>query len=168
MGWKWLNNDNQLGKVDSPVLPAQSIIQSRNNKLKVLMAAIVGCLVNEDKNRPIAVKLATKRTRPNNPDARAVKSSVVPADSESGMKVIKISKIKKNPSVPKYFPNTICVADRGAESNKGKLSLRRSSAIKRIVMSGVNNNKMVAALLNKGKTTSSVTPGAPGIAAILP
>ena len=168
MGWKWLNSDNQLKSVDSPVLPVQSMIQSKKSRLKVLIAAIVGCLVSADKNRPIAVKLATNRNKPKMAEPMAMRSSVAPTDKANGMHVIKPIRIKKKPSVPKYFPSTICVADNGADRSRGKLSFRRSSAMSRMVTSGVNNNKMVAALLNKGNAISSVTPGAPGIAEILP
>jgi hypothetical protein len=64
------------------------------------------------------------------------------------------------------LPSTKRVIDKGELSNNGKLWLRRSSAINRIVMSGVMSNKMVAALFSVGIAIISVRPGAPGIAAI--
>ena len=93
-------------------------ISIRNNKTPYVdTAATVGELVSDDKKSPIDAIEATSRERPTNIDDIWPKSSCVPNNNDSGIKVIINKIIKYNANIPKNLPSTISVILNGDENN---------------------------------------------------
>ena len=114
-----------------------------------------------DINTPVAVKAATNKPKPSTLAKYLPRSKSPPSNKASGIKAINNTMTHNSPKVPINFPRIISVFEIGAESNKLRVLLRRSSQITRMVKRGVTNNRMMPALLNKGVMIMSVKPGAP-------
>ncbi|EDN65332.1 hypothetical protein BGP_6338 [Beggiatoa sp. PS] len=70
--------------------------------------------------------------------------------------------MRKNPINPINLPKIMLVIEIGADSNRGKVRLRRSSLINRMVNNGDTNNSTMPTQSSKELTTMVVNPGALG------
>ena len=86
-------------------------------------------------------------------------SNGVPMNNDNGISISKLTRMKTKKNSPRNFPNTISVMLIGDETSRVRVLLRFSSAIERMVMSGMIMSNIIAASENKGAITISVTPG---------
>ena len=89
------------------VVAPELTIHSSNKKPKVLNAEIKMLSVSDEIYRPAAEKAASNKARASKPAEILPRSSSVPIDKESGIKVNMNTKIIMNMNMPKNLPNTI-------------------------------------------------------------